>query len=498
MFKIKLDCLYRRLLQLFALLFTIVALYILSIIIFRVNDGRIKIFSSSGVTPEKVIIGVIIEIILFLFILFFLNKVSDKFLKYLSIINLIIVTALAVSFGFILITTPQWDFGSVYREAVFKAVHGTKYLSEYFYQLFPNNIFITMILYWIYKFFTIFGIHNFDQLSISINIIFIMISVIATYFLIKDIYGLKIATIASFLFITLTPIYAYAPIFYTDTFTMMYLPLIYLLFRKYLKTNKFYYLIIMGILGALGVGIKNNIAIGLISLFIFALLVIRDYKKFLKFFVIFCISFGIIYTGISSICQANIPIPMSKAGFPYTHWVMMGLNKSSTGSWDAKDYHGTLAFVPNKVAMKNFNEKIIKERLENFGPFGYIDFLNKKASFTWQSGDLYAATVVSQGTNNTNSLLYKYVLGAKQGGFLLFSQIGFAVLFIFVILGGLLSIRDNDLTFILFNITIFGVFVFLLLWEAEPRYILCILPIIIASGSSFFAKVDGIFNKSKN
>ena len=36
----------------------------------------------------------------------------------------------------------------------------------------------------------------------------------------------------------------------------------------------------------------------------------------------------------------------------------------------------------------------------------------------------------------------------------------------------------------LFNICIFGIFLFLMLWEACPRYLLCILPIMIASASN--------------
>ncbi|MGL5414910.1 MAG: ArnT family glycosyltransferase [Clostridium sp.] len=492
---LKFNSFSRKLLQIFSIAFTFILIYILSIIIFRVNNGRIDQFSLGGVTPLKVIIGIIIELSFFVGITLLINKINPKYLKYISIFTLSIVAILTIVFGFGLITNPQWDFGTVYREAAHRALYGGKYLSPYFYKMYPNNIFITLILSWIYKFFTLFNIHSFDKLSVGINIIFIMASVIATYFLIKDMYGSKIATASSFLFIFLTPIYAYAPIFYTDTFTLMYLPLIYLLYRKYIKSNSWIYLILMGILGAIGVSIKNNIAIGIIALFIFAILSLKNYKKFFKFLILFGISFGLVFTCINAVCQSNIPIPMKEAGFPATNWLMMGLNSQSNGSWSTQDFEKTLSLVPNKQAMETMNLKVIEERLDNLGPIGYIQFLNKKAGFVWQSGDLFAVNTINLGTKNTDTTLYKYVLGNKQGGFLLFSQVGFGVLIILVLLGNILSLKDNDLTFVLFNITIFGVFVFLLLWEAESRYILCILPVIIASSSSGLSKLSKVLIK---
>lgn len=495
MLKQNLDMYKRRSLQVFSIVFTIIAIYILSIIIFRVNNGRIEQFVIAGVTPIKVILGIIVELALIFVFIKVTKQMNNKYLKIISSINIIIVLILAIIFGFIFITNPQWDFGTVYNAARHKALYNNQYLPEYFYKMYPNNIFITVILYWIYKFFMLFGIHNFDKLSVGINIILILISVIVTYFLIKDIYGLRIATISSFLFLILTPIYSYAPIFYTDTFTMMYLPIIYLLFRKYIKSEKIRYLIVMGILAAIGVSIKNNIAIGIIALAIFGILAMKGYKKILKFLLIFGIAFMIIFSLISGVCQSNIPISMKQAGFPVTSWLMMGLNKKSDGSWDTKDFQSTLALVPNKKAMEDMNEKVIRERLDNFGVVGYAKFLNKKASVVWQSGDLFAVNTISLGTKNTHSTMYKYVLGNKQGGYLLFSQVGFAVVFILVILGSLLSLKDKDLINILFNITIFGTFIFLLMWEAESRYVLCILPIIIASASSGLNKLEIIINK---
>lgn len=429
--------------------------------------------------------------------LYITKKVDKKYLKVISIINFIIFFILLCVFGFRLAVTPSWDFGEVYRVAILKAQDKIHYLPNYFYELYPNNIFIVVIWSVIYK---VFGALSISYLygSIGINIILIFATMIIAYFLVKDLYGLRIATIGSLVFLVMTPLYIYAPIFYTDTTTMIFIPLCYLLFRKYLKNNKWRYLIIIGILAAIGIGIKNNISIGFIALAIFALFQIKGLKKLVKFFAGIAIPIVIVTAIITNINQAQIPIKLSDAGLPYTHWIMMSLVGS--GGWDQQAVNNSLAAGPGKDKIKAYNEKVIKERLESYGFSGLMNHLYYKNRFTWSDGTEFGTTYLALKPLN-KGILYEYVVGDKAHPFLLLSQGSQVFMLLMIIIGALGLFKDRKNWAMLCNICIFGIFVFLMIWETCPRYLLCILPILLISAINGINTIDrwiGLKKENKN
>ena len=437
----------------------------------------------------------IVELLVFLVMIYISKKINKKYLKIISAINLIILLALLIIFGFSLAVTPTWDFGEVYNTAILKSQNQITYLPKYYYDMYPNNIFVTVIWSWIYKLFGMLSI-NYLYGSITINIILIFASVVVTYFLIKDIYGLRVATITSFLFLISTPLYGYAPIFYTDTLTMIFLPVAYLLYRKYLRENKWKYLIIIGILAAIGVGIKNNICIGFIALGIFAIFELRNIKKLLKLYIVVGVVFLIITSIISGICQSNIPRPLSEAGIPYNHWIMMGLK--GAGGWNQADVDATLAAGPNKQNMSKADSKIIKERLDAFGVDGLIKHLIYKNRFTWGDGSEYSTFYLTMKPLNKGTM-YDYIAGSKNYNFLLLSQGTQLFMLALIVISSIGLFKDRKNPTMMFNICIFGIFLFLMLWETCPRYLLCILPIMIASASNGINNITkiGIFKEDK-
>ncbi|OPX47455.1 glycosyltransferase family 39 protein [Clostridium thermobutyricum] len=469
------------------------AIFIVSIA-FALSCGVIKPYYKE-LNKISIIIMAIVELIVFLVFIFISKKLSKKSLKILSIINICVFLLLLIIFGFVLAVTPTWDFREVYHTAILKAQNKITYFPKYYYVMYPNNIFVTAIWSWVYK---LFGMLSISYLygSITINIILIFASIVVTYFLIKDIYGLRVATVSSFLFLIATPLYAYAPIFYTDTLTMIFLPVAYLIYRKYLKYEKWKYLIIIGVLSAIGVGIKNNICIGIIALAIFAIFELRNIKKLLKFYIGIGVSFLIITSIINGICQANIPIKLDQAGFPYTHWIMMGLK--GDGSWNQEDVTSCLKAGPNKENIKIFTEKVIKERLDAYGFDGLVNHLIRKNEFTWGDGTEYATFYLKMEPKHRGRM-YQYVVGDKNYNFLLFSQGTQLFMLALIIIGSIGLFKDRKNHAMMFNICIFGVFVFLMIWETCPRYLLCVLPIMLASASNGINNLMklGIFKEEK-
>ena len=229
--------------------------------------------------------------------------------------------------------------------------------------------------------------------------------------------------------------------------TMIFLPVAYLLYRKYLKSEKWRYLIIIGILGAIGVGIKNNICIGLIALAIFAIFELRNIKKILKMYIDGIVL--IVTSIISGICQSNIPRPLSQAGLPYNHWIMMGLK--GAGGWNQADVTASLDAGPNKENISKFDSKIIKERLDAFGVDGLINHLIYKNRFTWGDGSEYSTFYLSMQPIHTGEF-YDYIAGNKNYNFLLLSQGTQLFMLALIIIGsiGLFKDRKNHSTMLIF------------------------------------------------
>ncbi|WP_297639376.1 glycosyltransferase family 39 protein [uncultured Clostridium sp.] len=476
------------LLIIFNAIFLITMCFVLSLGVISPYYTRLII-----VSRISVVLVAIVELIVCIGMIYITRKLDKKYLKVISTINFIIFFILLCIFGFLLAVTPTWDFGEVYRTAILKAQDKIHYLPQYYYVLYPNNIFVTMIWTVIYK---VFGVLSISYLygSIGINIILILGTMIITYFLIKDVYGLRIATIASLLFLVITPLYIYAPIFYTDTMTMIFLPLSYLLYRKYLKNNNWLYLISIGILAAIGIGIKNNISIGFIALSIFALFQISGIKKLLKFFAGILIPLVILTGIINGINQAQIPVKLSDAGLPYTHWIMMSL--VGAGGWDQQAVDNSLAAGPGKDKIKAYNEKIIKERLDHYGFSGLMEHLYIKNKFTWADGTEYGTFYLKMQPLNKGAL-YEYVAGDKANGFLTLSQGSELFMLVMIAIGTLGLFKDRKNLAMLCNICIFGIFLFLMIWETCSRYLLCIMPLMLISAMNGISKIDALLGGEK-
>lgn len=455
-------------------MFFIVAICItLYFAIFDTWDEVIK------VGPTLIALG--ISFIFILVIARISNKLSKKQLIILSCINLAIFIALQLFFGYFFAINPSWDISAVFNGASDLALNKAEFLPNYFKVFYPNNIFITVLWSLFYKFCFIIGI-NFLNASIVLNMLVVLTSVILTYIIILKIFDLKIATIASYLFILITPFYTYTSIFYTDTLTMIFLPLVILLILRYKDTNNILYLLFAGFVMAFGVGIKSNIVIGFIAIIIYLIFSLDKFKDIIKMILIMCVAFTLTTAGIAKVNQKYIDVPLKSAGLPYTHWIMMGL--ANSGGYGSEDVQASKKAGPNKEDIKKFNVQMIQKRLSDYGFNGYMKFLYKKLRYTWGDGT-YFASVLLKREPVRQSELHEYVSLDKRTPFVTFAEGTHSLLLILILIGAisLFKIRKNNRLGYLFNISIFGTFLFLILWETKSRYIICMLPLFICSAS---------------
>lgn len=411
-----------------------------------------------------------------------------------------VLFVIQVIVGYYLRVIPSWDFGMIFKEAKSYVNSGMLEDANYFINC-PNNIPILIINVILYKTASLIGISDFYIVGMLTNIIIVDLSIFITYLTVKKIFNFKRGIMSLVIFSFFTPIFLYVPIFYTDTMSMLFPILIvylYVLFKNLLLDKKgFILLITISFLTFIGMKIKITVSIVLIAILI-DLFISLKFKDFIK------ISFTLITPLL--VLLFLYPLFVNKTGIlpykiqdtgvvPYTHWVMMGMSKEGDGGYFWEDLKYTLSFETKKEREKA-NIAEIKNRLDDFGIGGYMNFLLKKASMTWGDGTYFAPQKLSRRPVRetklhqivlTSGKYYKYYYN-----FCFALQFLFLTIMIFENINNFYKTRKNKTNFV--YIAVFGLFLFLLLWETRSRYIVNFIPLFVLIISS----VNINFKKPRN
>ena len=130
---------------------------------------------------------------------------------------------------------------------------------------------------------------------------------------------------------------------------------------------------------------------------------------------------------------------------------------------DGQYNHSDVEFtekLPNKEVRRSENIKEIKKRLNNYGFIGYLKFLNHKIKFTWSDGTMFSIEKLRRDPKEITRL-HQYVIGDKKYAFVYLSQVGYLIMLINILIGAINLFKGKKTQGYLFNITIFGVFLFL-------------------------------------
>ena len=441
---------------------------------------------------EKVVTNIIFIIlgltVLVLINKFFINKVKDRTLK----ISIIVLLALFAIFEILAVyyfrVSYNWDFKWVMDSAKDLATTGATENAFYF-KIFPNNWGVLAI--------TTFGMSLTGGNEIgayAINILFVFLSALFSVLASKKIGGNKLALNVMLLLIGCAPLYLYTPIVYTDTISVLF-PVATLYFwllakDKKEKSKKGYYLsiILTAVVGAIGYFMKPVAGIVLVAIIIDEIFTNFNKNTIKNLAIIVSIMF-IIVTVFNKLGE-NLIIKDSRKNdyeFPLTHWVMMGLNKPESeggtsigyGAYSQPDADYTTT-SGNYEQKKEANIEKIKERLNEFGIKGYIKFLLNKFKYVWNDGSYYVLHVIGWDTLNTTSTPYKYIIGEQSENIFIpyvthFNNCIFFIILVGILIG-LVRKKSTQETRIL-GISIVGIALFLLVWEARSRYIYFLLPV---------------------
>ncbi len=486
------------------------------IIIWGYTDTPTKYNPNSPELHITVIVGFALITALFVFVNRFLfgQEFGDRIKQRLSIDSRKITTVIIFSLTAIMLVlqffcawklkiVPDSDLSHVERYAVrfartgsfdglCKPIRGGYYLIRY-----PNNFGLYFIMAFTYRLsYLITG--NISRIPlIVINVFAINSTVLMTTLLARRLFGNRKALFALLLCALFTPFYTYTAFYYTDSLSLPFvIGSVYLAKTALSNENKKKKYVLLGACGLvifLGFKLKGNEIVMVVAVVVYLFLK-YGFKRAACLALAVVIGFGVSYAAYSAAFRLAVHIPgelFDKYEMPYTHWVMMGLN--GKGGYNREDSRFSNSFA-NIDEKKAADIKVIKERLVKYGVIGLIKHLKLKATWEWEDGTYFISRSIN--TPVKRNFLHEFVSprGRFYFGFYSYSCMFLLFVIMMMFVSGFRAMRGRETDFLtLLRLAVFGLFLFLLIWEGRSRYLFNFSPLFL------LISVDGmrVFDKLK-
>ncbi|RYL95251.1 hypothetical protein EWI07_01725 [Sporolactobacillus sp. THM7-4] len=438
-------------------------------------ENRISLIGISG----ALLLFALVILLFFTAVERILSLMPDHWIRYIThILAIVILTVeLTVLILFKDILPPAIDGGHIYLKAL-ELVRQKHFEDSIYFQVYPNNIPITVLRYWIYKIFTFGRSDLLLPVDRGFCALFLDIGIFFSWKVIVEQFGRKKGILFLLAVLTCFPLFFYTLYFYSDTVALMFPPLFLYLWIRYRKTKKLTYIILLGLCLAIGCQIRQNLVLFVPAFMIYLVFVlklrhaVRYSAIVLSFLLIGNSLFPFYYTHLRLDGNTELKTPAS-------HWVMMGL--SEYGRYNIDDFKLTMAQT-SRQEKKAVDWSEIRKRIEKKGSSGLFYLWAIKAARTFADGSMgyYWYT----GNTARYSLTYDYLFGERKQLMMFVIQAFHIVNYIFLLLSSFRFIRIKKIDeSLLVQICLFGNFLFYtFLWEAEPRYSLLFVLMFLIAG----------------
>ena len=432
------------------------------------------------------------------------NKLSNKVTFIFYTISSIIMVFLQFYIGYKTRTNPTWDLGIAINAAKEINLYGHMTESAAYFTNFPNNILNALILALCFKFFSILGITSGNGPMLVLNILVMQFSLFLMFQITRKLFNNFTSCYTYILSMLFIPFYPYSSICYTDTLSM-FIPLSFIYVFMKIKDHEnifskvWFYYILIGILCFLALRIKITALIIFIAILLVLFFSMKLFTKNFKTLIIGLIIATICFVGINQFYKfvinktKVINVKYSQTGLiPYTHWIMMGTY--GQGAFSSSEYDYTFSFKDYN-SRKKANIKKVKERLKQWKTQGYIKFLNNKISTqTWGDGTYDFASITSSNVREKNYMHEFFLADGKYYTQMYYycQTYHFSMLILIIISLIYYMFKEEKIELKAMKLSMFGLLIFLLIWETRSRYMLNYIPIYI------ILFVSGINVVSKN
>lgn len=429
------------------------------------------------------LLGFFILVILFIFI----KKCLIKFNKIYLVTILLSLFQILLIYSYYFI--PGWDAGIIINNS-FNLVNNGELISSYYFSVYPNNILILNIYYYIILFLNFVNLAEYAHFILVILMILISnVSGLLMHKVLNKIFQNNIISWLGYIyFVLLIYISPWISIPYSDSFALIF-PV--LLLYIYISVEKMYIKwFLLSLIFVITFHINPQASIIFIAIVLFDFIFNKNnikiaLSKFIIIFVTIYLSFIFV-----NLINYNIKNTLDKEwNIGYLHYLKMGLNESTNGDWNYDDVMFSQSFY-TKEDRDAANLVVIKDRLKNFNIHTFAKHYSKKTllnyndgTFSWEKEDefylriLPKENILSKITRNiyySEGKYYKY--------FSFFQQASWLVILLLCFISVRNKKYDNDYGNNykpIIYMTLIGLFIFLTLFEARARYLFTNVPIFI-------------------
>lgn len=428
--------------------------------------------------------------------------ISDKSINQIYACVSLVMLALQIYLVFRLKTVQNADAYAVFKAADNYAhtgswdnmYQGIEKITHYF-ERYPNNWSILVLLGWFLRIVYLIIGEVPIVAPLLLNVVLIQAANFFVFKTSKLIFKSNSKVLLCILIMfTCSPLYTYSTFVYTDTIGLPFVTgAVYFILRISEASGKKQTAVYTGAAAlfiAVGYSIKGSIAVIFVAAIIY-LFINSNWKKALAA----CISFGIAFVFINTLLLNTY---VSKSGiidkneldtyrFPATHWVMMGLMGDGRFNEQARRY---TYYQPDYEAKKEANIKEIKRLLQQPKSV-LIDHFNKKVQLTWSDGRYRVMHYLAK----AKPCSAKYMI-IKGKNFYRYAQIYNIIMllsmFISVISG---IVKKEKSHMFLIRLSVFGLSLFLLMWETTPRYLFNFIPLFLLMETDGLCSLFKLFKK---
>ncbi len=389
-----------------------------------------------------------------------------------------------------------WDFPLLGRDAYDIAFTGSLADGrDVYYARYPNNQLLLLLVSGLFRFIAWanpeVSITDCHCIAIFVNTLILVFATMILALTLKKEHGAKAATALVLFSICFIPFWCYSSIYYSDVIPMLFIAFELAIFTKLYKATGHKMLtlwVLLGLISGIAFEVKATTIFVFMGIVLFEAIALlkSDHAQKLKQAKDISLSFivfGLTIAMVGATIQGTLKISdedYEKYQFPYTHWVMMSLNK--TGGYNQEDVNFTNSFG-NKEEKQEANIEAILARLSERGAIGTINhLLVVKVQRTWGTGWLGGDHYVSEYPDHEESLFYSLFSekGDKHGAVKYFTQIIWLLLLLTLVFGGTKGFckPPSPLPFAaMFALVLF--FAFELVWECNSRYVVHMTPLIL-------------------
>ncbi|WKB34778.1 glycosyltransferase family 39 protein [Terrilactibacillus sp. S3-3] len=232
--------------------------------------------------PLAIMLFATITVLFFLALYRIFSTMKDAWLKGMAagLMAVILIAEIAIITLFKGIFPPAVDGGHIYSDALYLLKHGNLLQNAYYLQVYPNNVAITVIRYWLYRYVAFGNPSAFMLVDKITAAIFLNVGIYFSWKLIVRLFSMKMANVFLVMTLACLPLFLYIAYFYTDTVAILFLSaLLVYLWYLYDKTKKPLYMILMGLLLAAGCEVREDLILFLPAMIIYMFFVLKWKKR---------------------------------------------------------------------------------------------------------------------------------------------------------------------------------------------------------------------------